>query len=225
MRKLSRRPRARSSQGDTRPFEGRRTVNLHAAGVDIGAHEIMAGVPDGDDQQLGRAFGTDTAALEALADWFLARGRQTAAMASTGVEWLPRFEPLEAHGLPGCLRSAPALKHGPGRQSEVLDCQGIQTLHRYGFLSASLRPDADCVALRTLLRQRAPRLEPRAPHLLHRHKALLPMHLPWSQALRAVTGDTGQRIRRAMVAGERHPPPLAAVRHSRGTKEADARAR
>jgi hypothetical protein len=58
MSTLSRRHHARSSQGETRPFEGMRTVNLHAAGVDIGAHEIMACVPDGDDQQLVRAFGT-----------------------------------------------------------------------------------------------------------------------------------------------------------------------
>ena len=85
MSTLSRRLRARLSQGDTRPFEGRRTVNLHAAGVDIGAHEIMACVPDGDDQQLVRAFGTSTADLEALAAWCMDRGIQTAAMASTGV--------------------------------------------------------------------------------------------------------------------------------------------
>ena len=62
-----------------------RQVNRHAAGVDIGAHEIMACVPDGDDQQLVRAFGTYTADLDALADWFVDRGIQTAAMESTGV--------------------------------------------------------------------------------------------------------------------------------------------
>jgi hypothetical protein len=60
MSKLSKRHRVRSSQGEMHPFEGRRTVNPHAAGVDIGAHEIMACVPDGDDQQLVRAFGTYT---------------------------------------------------------------------------------------------------------------------------------------------------------------------
>jgi transposase len=85
MSKLSRRHRVRSSQGEIRPFEGMRTVNPHAAGVDIGAHEIMACVPDGDDQQLVRAFGTYTADLESLADWFIDRGIQTVAMESTGV--------------------------------------------------------------------------------------------------------------------------------------------
>jgi len=60
MSKLSKRNRSRSSQGEIRPFDGMRTVNASAAGVDIGAHEIMAGVPDGDDQHLVRAFGTYT---------------------------------------------------------------------------------------------------------------------------------------------------------------------
>ena len=85
MRTLSRRHRVRSSQGDMRPCEGMRTVNPHAAGVASGAHASMAGVPDGDDQQLGRACGTSTAAREALAAWVMERGRQTAAMAAPGV--------------------------------------------------------------------------------------------------------------------------------------------
>jgi transposase len=132
MSKLSKRHRARSSQGETRPFEGMRTVNPHAAGVDIGAHEIMACVPDGDDQQLVRAFGTYTVDLESLVDWFIDRGIQTVAMESTGVYWIPLFETLEARGLQGCLISASSIKHVPGRKSDVLDCQWIQTLHSYG---------------------------------------------------------------------------------------------
>ena len=150
MSKLSKRNRSRSSQGETRPFEGMRQINPHAAGVDIGAHEIMACVPDGDAQQLVRAFGTYTADLDALADWFVDRGIQTAAMASTGVYWISLFETLEARGMQCCLISAQAIKHVPGRKSDVLDCQWMQTLHSYGLLKASFRPEADLVALRTL---------------------------------------------------------------------------
>ena len=85
MSKLSNRNRSRASQGEIRPFDGMRTGNAYAAGVDIGAHAIMACVPDGDDPQLVRAFGTYTTDLEAVADWFVDRGIQTAAMESTGV--------------------------------------------------------------------------------------------------------------------------------------------
>jgi transposase len=122
MRTLSRRHRVRSSQGDMRPCEGMRTVNPHAAGVARGAHASMAGVPDGDDQQLGRAFGTSTADLASLADWCIDRGLQTGALASTGVYWIPLCETLEARGIQGCLISAQAVTHVPGRKSDVLDC-------------------------------------------------------------------------------------------------------
>jgi len=81
----SQRRRLRSAPGEARPFEGMSQVTAHAAGGDIGAHAIMACVPDGDDQQLVRACGTYTADLEALADWCIDRGIETAAMASTGV--------------------------------------------------------------------------------------------------------------------------------------------
>ena len=62
-----------------------RTVTAHAAGVDSGAHAIVAGVPAGADQQLVRTFGTSTAALQTLADWCVDRGIQPVARASTGV--------------------------------------------------------------------------------------------------------------------------------------------
>lgn len=90
MSKLSKRNHRRTSQGEARPFEGMRQVHPHAAGVDSGAHEIMACVPDGDDQHIVRAFGTYTADLDALADWFVDRGIQTVAMESTAVCSAPR---------------------------------------------------------------------------------------------------------------------------------------
>ena len=142
-------------------------------------------------------------------------------MESTGVYWMPLFEELEARGLQCCLISAQSIKRVPGRKSDVLDCQWIQTLHSYGLLSASFRPDADVVALRTLLRHRAQLLEHRAPHVLHMQKALLQMPIQLSQALSDVTGITGLRIIRAIVAGERDPHTLVALRNYRCKKEAD----
>jgi len=172
MRKLSTRHRTRASQGAIRPCAGMRHVTPHAAGVDLGAPEMLAGVPDGDDQPMIRVFGTATVAREALADWCLDRGIQTVAMASTGVSWLPRFETLAARGLQGCVSSAASLTRVPGHTSDGLDSQWLQTLHRSGVLSASCRPDADGVARRTLLRHRAPLLPHRAPHVLHMPQAL-----------------------------------------------------
>jgi transposase len=192
----------------------------NAAGLDIGAHEIV-GCVSGEEKntQEVQIFGTYTTDLEAIGNWFQAKGITSVAMESTGVYWIPIFEYLESVGIECCLISAAALKKVPGRKTDVLDSQWIQTLHSYGLLNASFRPEADMVALRTLLRHRAQLLEHRSPHILHMQKALLQMNLQLSQVLSAITGETGLLIIRAIVAGERNPKQLASLRNWRCQKD------
>jgi hypothetical protein len=181
----------------------------------------MACVPDGDDHQLVRPCGTYTADLDALAAWCIACGVQTVALESTGGYWMPLFEPLEARGLRCCFIRASSLQPVPGRTSDVLDCPWMQTLPSDGLLAAAFRPAAALVALRTLGRHRAQLIAHRSPHVLHRPKALLQMHSQLSPALSDGTGTTGQRLIRALGAGERDPQPLAALRTSRCQKDVD----
>jgi len=128
------------------------------------------------------------------------------------VYWIALFEELEQQGFECLLISSRSLRRVPGRKSDIVDAQWIQTLHSYGLLESSFRPEAELVMLRTLLRHRAQLLEHRAPHILHMQKALLQMNVQLSQALSDITGDTGQRIIRAILAGEREPQKLAALR-------------
>jgi len=216
MSKLSRRQvQETAAQTESRPFEGLHRLQPHAAGADIGAHEIVVCVPGPADTQLVRTFGTYTADLESLAAWLTAHHVETIAMESTGIYWIPLFELLEQHDFRCCLINAATIKRMPGRKSDVADAQWIQTLHSYGLLSASFRPEADLIALRTLLRHRAQLIQHRSPHILHMQKALLQMNLQLSQVLSDVTGETGLNIIRAIVAGERDPHVLAAWRNSR----------
>lgn len=215
MSKLSRRQVqvAATPPAEVRPFGGLARIQAHAAGADIGAHEILVCVPGPADTQIVRAFGTYTADLESLAAWLKEYAVKTIAMESTGVYWIPTFELLEQRGLHCCLINAAAIKRMPGRKSDVADCQWIQTLHSYGLLSDSFRPDADLIALRTLLRHRAQLIEHRAPHILHMQKALQQMNLQLHHVLSDITGTTGLAILRAIVAGERDPLALARLRH------------
>jgi transposase len=130
------------------------------------------------------------------------------------------FELLEARGFRCCLIRGASIRRIPGRKSDVLDCQWIQTLHSYGLLADSFRPEADLIALRTLLRHRAQLIEHRSPHVLHMQKALTQMNIQLAQVLSDVTGTTGQAIIRAIVAGERDPRRLAALRNYRCQKNA-----
>lgn len=190
-------------------------VNADAAGLDIGATEIWACVPESRATPHVRCFGTYTPDLTVLADWLQACQVRTVALESTGVYWIPIFEILEARELEVCLVNARHIKNVPGRKSDVQDCQWIQRLHSYGLLRGSFRPEAEMVVLRTYLRQRAMLIEHRTPHVLHMQKALLQMNLQLPQVLSDIAGVTGLQIIRAIVGGERNPQVLAGFRNGR----------
>jgi hypothetical protein len=218
-RKMSRLSKHNTLLVEARPFQGMNSVNQDAAGVDIGAHEIMVCVPGPDNTQLVRSFGNYTADLYSIASWLGEHKIRTVAMESTGVYWIPLFEVLESCKFNCLLIGSGSLRRVPGRKSDVIDCQWIQTLHTYGLLTGSFRPEADLVALRTLLCHRARLLEHCAPHILHMQKALLQMNLQLSQVLTDITGETGLRIIRAIVEGERDPYKLASMRNHRCQKD------
>lgn len=207
------------STGVTKTFAQMAQIQPHAAGLDIGATEIVACIPGAQDQQLVRAFGTYTADLHALADWLVAEKIQTVAMESTGIYWIPIFEIIESRGIACCLISSRSIRRVPGRKSDVCDAQWIQTLHSYGLLQASFRPESDLVALRSLLRHRTQLVEHRAPFILHLQKALLQMNIQLSQVVTDITGETGTKILRAIISGERDPHKLAALRNYRCKKD------
>jgi len=207
---------------EARPFEGMSRVNENAAGVDIGATEIVACVSGGEGgTQIVKAFGNYTADLRAIGEWLKGYGVKSVAMESTGVYWIPLFEELERQGFECLLISSRSIRRVPGRKSDIEDAQWIQTLHSYGLLESSFRPEADLVALRTMLRHRAQLLEHRAPHILHMQKALLQMNVQLSQALSDVTGVSGQAMIRAVVDGERDAQVLAGFRDAACKKDGE----
>jgi transposase len=208
------RQRGRRTKGieEAHPFTGMSQVNENAAGVDIGAEEIVVCVAGDESTQIVKAFGNYTVDLQNIGKWLQGYHVKTVAMESTGVYWIPLFEELERQGFECLLISSRSLRRVSGRKSDIQDAQWIQTLHSYGLLESSFRPQGELVALRTLLRHRAQLLEHRAPHILHMQKALLQMNVQLSQALSDVTGETGQAIIRAIVAGERDAEKLAALR-------------
>ena len=162
---------------EAHPFRGMSRVNPNAAGVDIGAVEIVACVSGAESTQIVKAFGNYTVDLQALGAWLKQYNIKTVAMESTGVYWIPLFEELERQGLECLLISSRSLRRVAGRKSDITDAQWIQTLHSYGLLESSFRPQADLVALRTMLRHRSQLVEHRSPHILHIQKALLQMNV------------------------------------------------
>jgi transposase len=162
-----------------------------------------------------RSFPTFTADLHLLVDWLKACRIDTVAMESTGVYWIPLFEILETSGFNVYLVNARHLKNVSGRKTDVLDCQWIQQLHTYGLLQPSFRPPEQIVALRSIVRHREMLVRYRSAHIQHMQKALTQMNLRLTNVLSDITGVTGMKIIRAILAGERNPQVLAQFRDER----------
>lgn len=199
----------------------------HAAGIDVHAAVHFVAVPAEDvpagfvnpDPKLPpgvRKFSTHTADLEALAAWLKECGVQTVAMESTGVYWIALFDLLASRGLAVILVDPRQSKHAPGRpKSDVLDCQWLRRLHSYGLLTASFRPADEIVAWRSFQRQREMLIRFAAQHVQHMQKALEEMNVKLTEVVSDIVGQTGLKIIKAIVGGERDPLQLAKYRHER----------
>ena len=212
MRKMNKRqPRAGQQLGKS----GLPVLNPDAAGIDVGAREHYVAVPADRDQQPVRCFGAFTQDLHRLAQWLLQCGIKTVAMESTGVYWIPLYQILESYGLSVKLVNAKHVKHVPGRKTDVQDCQWLQQLESFGLLSGSFRPEAKICVLRSYMRQREMLIRNAGRYIQQMQKALTQMNLKLHQVISDLSGDTGLRIVRAIVAGERDRLKLAALKDRR----------
>lgn len=113
------------------------------------------------------------------------------------------------------LVNARHVKNGAGRKSDVFDCQWLRQLMSFGLLFGAFRPKGERCALRTVARQREMLLNYQARHVQHMQKALTQMNLQLAQVISDVAGETGQRITRAILAGEQDGHTLAKLRNVR----------
>jgi transposase len=183
------------------------------AGIDVGSEEhfVCGPAPDDGEREV-RVFRATTAGLREMAAWLLDQSVESVAMESTYLYWIPVYEVLEAAGLEVVLVNARMLHNVPGRKTDVQDCQWLQRLHSCGLLRGSFRPrDAIC-RLRALQRQRANLIEQRSRFVQWMQKALDQMNVRVHRAVSDLTGQTGMAIVRAIIAGDRDPLRLAALR-------------
>ena len=187
-----------------------------AAGIDVGAEEFVVAVPPGrGDGRDVRTFSTFTSGVEAVCHWLVACGIQTAAMESTGNYWICLYDALVAAGVEVYLVNARHIKGVPGRKTDVCDAQWLQHLHAAGLLRKSYRPAGDIVPLRYLMRHRAGMVEESAKQVQLMQKSLTEMNIKIQHVFSDIDGVSAQRIIDAILAGERNPITLAALRDCR----------
>jgi len=190
-------------------------THANAAGIDIGSASHFVAVPPDRDDDPVREFKSFTVDLNSLADWLEACEIDTVAMESTGVYWIALYELLESRGLTVYLVNARHVKNVSGRKSDVLDCQWLQQLMSYGLLSGAFRPKDEICALRAISRQRDMLIRYQARHVQHMQKALAQMNIQLANVISDIVGETGQKIVRAIIAGERDGRILANLKSNR----------
>ncbi len=104
-------------------------------------------------------------------------------------------------------------KNLPGRKSDVQESQWLLKLHTYGRLRNSFHPPAEIRVVRTYWRQRGDHVHAVSTCIQRMQKALTQMNIQLANVISDLSGGTGQRIVRAMLAGERDPEKLAALSH------------
>lgn len=198
-------------------------INEHAAGIDAGAEHHWVAVSAESANPSVRKFATNTPGLYALADWIIECGVTSVAVEATGVYCMALLEVLDARGIEVVLAKPSSLKSvNDRRKTDMVDCQWIQLLHTFGLLRSSLRPRGEVAAFRAYNRQRQMLVVQAATAIEHMTKALTAMNIRLDQAVSDVTGQTGMRIIRAILSGERDPQELAAMRDERCAKNETA---
>ena len=168
-----------------------------------------------------RAFDGFTRDLQAMAEWLSSCGVKKVAMEPTSVYWIPVYEVLERAGFEVLPVPPRMTKQIAGRKSDVLDCQWIWQLLSYGLLRGAFRPGDAVCPLRSYVRQMKRLSEDRARCVQHMQKALTEMNVRLDSVLADITGQTGMKILRAIVDGERDPQRLASFRHRQVKASAD----
>lgn len=190
-------------------------LHPNAAGIDCGSAEHFVAVPPDRDPTPVQSFLTFTADLHRLAAWLTTCRITHVAMEATGVYWIPVFEILDARGFQVILVNARHVKNLPGRKSDVSDCEWLRDLHILGLLRGSFRPADGIVALRGYLRHRTTLIESAGALVQRMQKALIQMNVQLPLVVSDITGVTGLRILRDLVAGQRDPQQLATHRDYR----------
>jgi transposase len=189
----------------------------YAAGIDVGdaSHWVcVEATPDGSDRV--REFPAHTPGLRQLVAWLRQCGVTTIALEATGVSGHVLYLTLLEAGFEVITPPPPFARQIKGRpKTDQRDCQWIQRLHKLGLPPSVFQPNEATHALRDYVHQCANLVRLSGQHLQRMQKALESMNLKLTKVLGDITGVTGLKVIRAIVAGQRDPAELAKLRDRR----------
>lgn len=179
-------------------------INPNAAGIDVGSEKLFVSIA-GEDPEV---FGTVTDEVYRMRDFLKQRGVTTVAMEATGVYWLYAYAVLEAAGLEVIVVNGRYVRNLPGRKTDMSDCQWLATLHAHGLLRGGFVPPAAIRRLQDYQRLRADHISEAASQVQKMQQALERMNVKFHDVISDLTGVSGMKVIKAILAGERQPERL-----------------
>ena len=179
-------------------------INPNAAAIDVGSEQLHLSIA-GDEPVV---FGTVTSEVYRLRDYVKAQAVTTVAMEATGVYWLYAYAVLEAAALEVVVVNGRHVRNLPGRKTDLADCQWLATLHAHGLLRGGFVPPAAIRRLQDYQRLRADHIIGAASQVQKMQQALERMNIKFHDVISDLSGVSGLKVVRAILAGQRDPEPL-----------------
>lgn len=179
-------------------------LDERATGIDVGSERLHVSVGGA----VPKVYGTMTCDVQALLPWLREQGVRSVAMEATGVYWMYLYEALQAAGFDVVVVNGRHVRNVPGRKTDMADCQWLATLHAHGLLRGGFVPPQQVRRLQDYMRLRQDHVAMAASHVQHMQKALERMNVKLHDQISDLTGVSGQKVVRAILAGERDPAKL-----------------
>ena len=175
-----------------------------ATGIDVGSERMYVSIGGG----APVIYGTVTRDVHALVAYLKEQGVRSVAMEATGVYWMCLYAALQTVGIATLVVNGRHVRNLPGRKTDMSDCQWLATLHAHGLLRSGFVPSAEVRRLQDYLRLREDHVSLAASHVQHMQKALERMNIKLHDVISDLTGVSGMKVLRAVLAGERDPKRL-----------------
>jgi transposase len=185
-------------------------VNHHGAGIDIGSREIYVSV----DGQEVVVFPTFTEDYRKCCLYLKEKGIRSVAMEATGIYWISLYEMLESYGIHVCLVHPREVQQVKGRKTDVKDSQWIQRLYSAGLLRESIVAEGQLKELRILVRERDDLIAMGGTYVNKMQKYLELMNIKLRNVISQIHGESGRKVIRAIIDGERSAEKLLLLCHS-----------
>ena len=205
----------RKKSENAKPQQGLVCVQPDTAGIDIAKDVIQVCVPSDRDKEFNREFGAFTEDLHSIVRWLKKCRIKRCIMESTGFYWFQLFNLLDKEGFETILVNPADVKNYTARKSDMADAEWLRFIGSYDLYKTSFHTSWWVADLKNLSRHRDNLIKDMARELLHMQHAMEMMNIKLSSVVSNIDGESGMKIIKAILGGERNPKVLAELANYR----------